>query len=343
MEEAAQITEIETFIPLALQESTNGRPLQRVVLVGDHFQNSPVIQNVALKSCSNLDQSMFARLVRLGVSCINLDKQGRARPELASLYGWRYNNLGTLDIVKQKPEFQQANAGFRHEFQFIDVGDFKGQGEERPSPYFIQNLGEAEYAVAIYQYMRLLGYPASKITILTTYTGQKALIRDVLDTRCARNPLFGMPGGLNTVDKYQGDQNDCRLNYHTSTFHANHCKDVILSLVRTHRVGYLRDIRRMTVALSRARLGLYVLGRKSTIESCFELNEFFSRLTAGKPDKLELVTGELWPSQRRPGVVDGFQTATMESMEHIGQYVYEMAQTKLESLKEERRRLTSGK
>ena len=42
-------------------------------------------------------------------------------------------------------------------------------------------------------YMRLLGYPAQKISILTTYNGQKFLIRDVLNKRCAKNPLLGMP------------------------------------------------------------------------------------------------------------------------------------------------------
>ena len=92
----------------------------------------------------------------------------------------------------------------------MDVPDFRGKGEEYPQPHFIQNLGEAEYAVALYQYMRLLGYPREKITILTTYTGQRALIRDVLHRRCAKNLLFGLPGGgVGTVDKYQGEQNDC--------------------------------------------------------------------------------------------------------------------------------------
>jgi intron-binding protein aquarius len=63
--------------------------------------------------------------------------------------------------------------------------------------------------VAIFQYMRLLGYPASKISILTTYAGQRALIRDVLNHRCAKNSLFGLPRIVTTVDKYQGEQNDC--------------------------------------------------------------------------------------------------------------------------------------
>lgn len=78
-------------------------------------------------------------------------------------------------------------------------------------------------------------------------------------------------------------------------------------------------------------------------ESCFELSEFVKRLITGKSDKLELLTGELWPSKRKPGEKGDLQLATMEGVEHIGQYVYEMAQTKLESLKEERRRMVNGR
>jgi intron-binding protein aquarius len=78
------------------------------------------------------------------------------------------------------------------------------------SPHVLANEGEAEYAVAIFQYMRLLGYPADKISILTTYAGQKALIGEVLARRCKGNPLTGMPRIVATVDKYQGEQNDCK-------------------------------------------------------------------------------------------------------------------------------------
>lgn len=66
-------------------------------------------------------------------------------------------------------------------------------GESEPLPYFYQNLGEAEYVVATFMFMRLLGYPAHKISILTTYNGQKALIRDVIEQRCAPYPMFGRP------------------------------------------------------------------------------------------------------------------------------------------------------
>ncbi len=93
----------------------------------------------------------------------------------------------------------------------IDVGDFQGRGEYEPSPYFYQNLGEAEYLVAVYQYMRLLGYPASKISVITSYNGQKHLLRDVFRQRCANHPIYGMPQKISTLDRFQGQQNDCNF------------------------------------------------------------------------------------------------------------------------------------
>ncbi|KAI0168458.1 intron-binding protein aquarius [Pestalotiopsis sp. NC0098] len=323
MEEAAQITEIENFIPLAMQKPKDGTTaLQRVVLCGDHYQNSPVVQNFAFRHFANLEQSLFSRLIRLGIPAITLDQQGRARPSIAALYQWRYPKLGNLPHVESLTEFQTANAGFKYDYQFINVPEYKGCGEMEPTPHFIQNLGEAEYAVAIFQYMRLLGYPAEKISILTTYAGQRALVKDVLGHRCAKNPIFGLPKIVTTVDKYQGEQNDY----------------IILSLTRTSRVGYLRDIRRLTVALSRARLGLYILGRRDVFEACYELKPAFELLLQ-RPDKLTLVTGELWPAERLQAS-EGDESvpgeAVMEGVEHLGQYVFEMTNAKIKQLRQER-------
>ena len=347
MEEAAQVLEIETFVPLALQNPDptvpGGCRLKRVVLIGDHHQLPPVVKNPAFQKYGKLDQSLFARLVRLGVPTVQLDAQGRARPAIAKLYSWRYKNLGNLPAVTgvapaavaassgaaatRVAEYRAPNAGFTHTFQFVDVGDFQGNGESAPTPHFFQNLGEAEFVVATFMYMRLLGYPAAKISILTTYNGQKHLIRDVLQVRqhparllslpqiadglvtvcgyaaspsvswppiilpvvahparpsppqhrCAPYAAFGLPACVTTVDRFQGQQNDF----------------VLLSLVRTRSIGHLRDPRRLVVAMSRARLGLYVFGRKVLFESCYELMPAFAQLLS-RPVCLQLALGESW-------------------------------------------------
>ena len=301
MEESAQILEVETLIPILLQRynavtssnntsnisNTRVDQLKRVVLIGDHYQLPPVIKHQIIQKFSHLDQSLFTRFIRLGLPHVLLDKQGRARPEIASLYSWRYkkmNNgvvtqqLGDLPMVQGSNSncngnsngngtgttnaYSYSNAGFLYPFQMVNVPDFQGKGEYCPSPHFYQNLGEAEYIVATYQYMRLIGYPAASITILTTYNGQKALIKDILTQRCGSNVLFGLPGDISTVDQYQGQQNDY----------------ILLSLVRTEHIGHIRDIRRLIVAMSRARLGLYIFCRMELYMKCIELQPVFQQL-----------------------------------------------------------------
>ena len=66
------------------------------------------------------------------------------------------------------------------------------------------------------------------------------------------------------MDRYQGQQNDY----------------IIISLVRTKHVGHLRDVRRLVVAMSRARLGLYVLARVSLFRHCIELQPAFNLVSS---------------------------------------------------------------
>ena len=174
VEECAQILEVETFIPMMLQRAVDGHSrLKRCVLIGDHHQLPPVVKNAALARYAHLDQSLFTRFVRLGMPTIQLDAQGRARAEIAALYSWRYATLDNLPNVVDGAAYARANAGMAHPYQFVDVGDHLGRGEFEPRAHFTQNLGEAEYVVAAYQYLRLLGHPARSIAMLTSYQGQK--------------------------------------------------------------------------------------------------------------------------------------------------------------------------
>lgn len=86
----------------------------------------------------------------------------------------------------------------------------------------------------------------------------------------------------------------------------------------------------MTVALSRARLGLYILGRRTVFEACHELKEAFNRLTSERSDKLTLVTHEMYggTSRRIDEEVEGTE---MTGVEHLGQYVFEMTKAKLDA------------
>jgi intron-binding protein aquarius len=342
MEEAAQILEIETFIPMLLQnlDPEFGSRLKRVILLGDHHQLPPVIKNRAFQKYSHLDQSMFTRFVRLGMPYIQLDAQGRSRPSIAQLWNWRYSHLANLPNVYTNPRFLVANLGFQYDYQFINVEDYNGNGESAPSAYFFQNLGEAEYLVQTFMYMRLMGYPADKISIITTYNGQKNLLRDVVEARCANHPLYGRPRDISTVDKFQGQQNDY----------------VLLSMVRTKAAGHVRDVRRLVVAMSRARLGLYVFGRQALFQNCYELTRTFTPLLA-RPTNLSIgpqetsMPGSHYPARR---VGDNLPFAIqVRDLVHMGQIVHEMATTaqaryeeyeaKVRAFEAERRRVEDEK
>ena len=330
MEEAAQILEIETFIPLLLQNperATGANRLKRWIMIGDHHQLPPVIKNMTFQKYSNMEQSLFTRFVKLGVPTVDLDAQGRCRASLCDLFKWRYKALGNLAHVDARDEFQRANAGLRFDYQLVNVDEFNGTGESEPQPFYYQNLAEAEYVVALFMYMRLVGYDAQRITILTTYNGQKHLIRDVLRKRCGSHPLIGQPKKIATVDKYQGQQNDY----------------VLLSLVRTKAIGHLRDVRRLIVAMSRARLGLYVFARVSLFRSCFELTPVFNILLR-RPTRLQLVLGETCAAactRKLDDPVPEASVRTVSDMPEMAQFVFDFYQAKLrtwQSSKQERER-----
>eukprot|EP00917_Polyrhabdina_sp_WS-2016_P009265 GHVP01020664.1.p1 GENE.GHVP01020664.1~~GHVP01020664.1.p1 ORF type:complete len:1415 (+),score=266.26 GHVP01020664.1:1437-5681(+) len=281
MEESAQILEIESFIPMVLQNIELGASrLKRVILIGDHHQLPPVTKNPAYRTFGKFDQSLFTRFIRLGTPHLLLDRQGRMRPTLRNIFSWKYSEthptgLGDLPHVVSQPEYRLANPGLAHEFQFINVENFEGRGETCPHPHYFQNRGEAEYIAAFFMYLCLIGYPREKISIICTYNGQKDMIRDVISQRCGWNPVIGWPSKITTVDKYQGQQNEI----------------VIVSMVRTSQVGHVSQPKRVLVACSRARLGLYVFGRQRLFHSCRPLKKFMDRFGA-KPNDLEIVQRE---------------------------------------------------
>ncbi|RNA15941.1 intron-binding aquarius isoform X2 [Brachionus plicatilis] len=324
MEEAAQILEIETFIPLLLQDpdhNGNNR-LKRWIMIGDHNQLPPVIKNQTFQKYSNMEQSLFTRFVKLGIPTVDLDAQGRSRSSLCELFSWRYKNLGSLSHVNERDEFRKANTGFKFDYQLINVEDFNGVGESEPQPFFYQNLAEAEYLVAVFMYMRMIGYPGEKITILSTYNGQKHLIRDVLRKRCANNPIIGLPRKITTVDKYQGQQNDY----------------ILLSLVKTRNVGHLRDVRRLIVAMSRARLGLYIFCRCQLFRSCYELTPVFNILTQ-RPTKLCMLPSEFFPTERMLSDEVNGGSMAVNDMPEMTQFVFDFYKSRLEAWKKNKREM----
>ena len=105
---------------------------------------------------------------------------------------------------------------------------------------------------------------------------------------------YGLPYITDTVDKYQGSQNDF----------------ILLSLVRTRHVGHLRDVRRIIVAMSRARLGLYVFGRVSTFLACNDLKATMATFLE-MPTTLVLAFGDILYGQTNCRLQDNFSWSSV--------------------------------
>lgn len=110
-----------------------------------------------------------------------------------------------------------------------------------------KNKFEAKFLIGMCKYLISRGYSAQEITILTTYNGQ---MQQLFNERKQYDQLRKVR--ITVVDNFQGEDN----------------KIILLSLVRSNTsnsVGYMAFKNRICVALSRAKVGLYVVGNMSLL------------------------------------------------------------------------------
>ena len=117
------------------------------------------------------------------------------------------------------------------------------------------------------------------------------------------------------MDKYQGQQNDY----------------ILLSLVRTKNIGHLRDVRRLVVAMSRARLGLYVFARVNLFKNCFELTPAFNILCSRPVDGLHLCPNEVHPTSRQANV-SAPNPLIIQDMSQMCKFVYDFYAQKVAAM-----------
>ena len=96
----------------------------------------------------------------------------------------------------------------------------------------------------------------------------------------------------------------------------------------------MRDVRRLVVAASRARLGLYIFGRVSLFKNCYELQPTFKLLTQ-RPNELHLVENETYPCSRKVGAAVRAKKRVMKNMSEMADYVYKHYMSRIGTLQEE--------
>ena len=129
--------------------------------------------------------------------------------------------------------------------------------------------------------------------------------------------------------------------------------DVLLSLVRTKEVGHIRDKKRLIVALSRARLGLYVFGREKLFRECPDLSHSLANFWE-RPSQLSLELGERYrdssslpvgtsrklvvsdaPPKKGKSKTIPHETRSIADVVEMGSFVYELIQKEAAAAEDE--------
>ena len=249
IDEATQATEPSALIPLT--------KAKKVVLAGDHKQLPPTVLNEEAKN-NGLAKSLFERLIEVhGDSCKKVltvqyrmnqdimsfsnqefyDSKLEAAPEVKN---WQLNDLDISLPTGASPTEQALNK--EEAISFLDTCGMEVTEHSKQNSTSVQNQLEAELAVEIVSQIKRTGLDLSEVAVITPYYDQVELI-----DKLAKEDLE-----INTVDGFQGREKEI----------------VILSLVRNNsrgNIGFLKDIRRLNVSLTRAKKKLIILGDSNTI------------------------------------------------------------------------------
>ena len=245
IDESTQATEPECIIPLVLGA-------KQVVLVGDHCQLGPVIMcKKAAKA--GLSQSLFERLVMLGIKPIRLQVQYRMHPCLSQFPSNTFYE-GTLQNGVHSKEREYKGIDFPWPIPSKPMFFYNciGQEEISASGTSYLNRTEATACEKIVTYFLKSGVNPSQIGVITPYEGQRAYLVNYMQRSGSLRPQLYKEIEVASVDSFQGREKDF----------------IILSCVRSNEhqgIGFLNDPRRLNVALTRSKFGLVVLGNPKVL------------------------------------------------------------------------------
>ena len=266
IDEAAQALEAACWIPI--------RRVSRVILAGDHCQLPPTVKSFAAMK-AGLGKTLMERIVDNHPETVTLLKmQYRMNEEIMRFSSdWFYGNQ-----VESAPEVKYRSIldldipmTWIDTSLFVESGKRKEEGELFKEEFVGESFGrinkaEAELTLlALEQYFQKIGKQRIlderlDVGIISPYRAQVQYLRRQLKKREFFKPYRSLIS-VNTVDGFQGQERDI----------------ILISLVRANdegQIGFLRDLRRMNVAITRARMKLIILGDASTMTR----HPFYKRL-----------------------------------------------------------------
>ncbi|KAI3990319.1 hypothetical protein MKX01_037658 [Papaver californicum] len=260
IDEAAQALEPATLIPLQLLKS-NGT---KCIMVGDPKQlPATVLSQVASKYL--YECSMFERLQRAGHPVTMLIKQYRMHPEICqfpSLHFYDNKLLNGDQMASKLAPFHEDR--YLGPYVFFDVAEGQESRGRSSGSQSLCNESEAEAAVEVLRFFKKR-YPAEfvggRMGVISPYKSQVSLLRSRFSS--AFGPASTADMEFNTVDGYQGREVDILI---LSTVRASDQSSAAPG-INTGGIGFVADVRRMNVALTRAKLALWVFGNAATLQN----------------------------------------------------------------------------
>ncbi|MGE9312539.1 AAA domain-containing protein [Niabella sp. CJ426] len=202
----------------------------KIVLAGDHLQLPPtVLSSAAIKAGFN--RSILEVAINTVPAVHLLNTQYRMKPVIAgfsSAYFYKGLLLSASHLVNQGTHLS-----------FIDTAGSGFNESKGPDGTSLQNEGELHI---VQQLLQNGDFSAENAAFISPYAGQVLIAKDKLPKTMR----------VSTIDSFQGQEKNV----------------IVLSLVRSNddcEIGFLKDYRRMNVAITRAREALIVIGDSATI------------------------------------------------------------------------------
>ena len=243
IDEAAQALEAACWIPI--------RRCSRVILAGDHCQLPPTVKSIAALK-AGLGKTLMERIVEQKPEVVTLLRmQYRMNEEIMRFSSdWFYGNQ-----VESAPEVKYRS------ILDLDVPmewiDYRFQEEFVGESFGRINKAEAELTLmTLQEYFERIGKTRVlnerlDVGVISPYRAQVQYLRSQLKKKEYFKPFRHLIT-VNTVDGFQGQERDI----------------IAISLVRSNnegQIGFLRDLRRMNVAITRARMKLIIIGDVQTM------------------------------------------------------------------------------
>ena len=258
IDEAAQALEAACWIPM--------RRAGRVVLAGDHCQLPPTVKSIAAMR-AGLGKTLMERIAENKPEVVTLLKiQYRMNEEIMRFSSdWFYHGK-----VQSAPQIKYRSIlDYDHAITWIDTSDKEPtdtieEGEDLNfKEQFVGesfgriNKAEAELTLlTLAEYLTKIGKQRVideriDVGIISPYRAQVQYLKRLIKKYEFFKPYRRLIS-VNTVDGFQGQERDV----------------ILISLVRSNdegQIGFLKDLRRMNVAMTRARMKLIILGNKDTM------------------------------------------------------------------------------